>query len=501
MMTSDDDGGAVEGEVVSGTESGGEATEKSAGIKATLKSLWRDRVIRFSCLALICSLTFGSYYCYDIPGALTQPVLQDWFDITPVQYELFYSLYAWPNTVLAFCGGYLVDRVFGIRLGSFVFAGTVLIGQLFFALGTDWRWYYLACAGRFIYGLGGECISVCQSTFTSLWFRGRELSLAFAIALSFARLGSAVNFMITPRLQNAFGTDIATWFGFVVCFISIGGSLLLWLADKKAQQTGFRASVASKEAKPSFRDILQFPVALYGLIAIVVGYYVSVFIWITIGSAAYMDKYGMTDTEAGDYIGIPYLVSACAAPVLGLVVDIVGFNLSWILGACILQVLTHLVMALSTDNCPPLVPMLMMGFSYSALAASLWPCVALLVPKSLTATAFGLSYSIQNIGLAIFPLIIGAVLEATNDDYALTSYIFAICAGVAALFAIALMIHNFYTKGLINSSRKVMQLRLKKREEAQAPLVEENSLSLPDVPHPPSKFQIKMKALRLWCHC
>ena len=33
-----------------------------------LKNVVLDRFIRYTILALICSLTFGSYFCYDMPG-------------------------------------------------------------------------------------------------------------------------------------------------------------------------------------------------------------------------------------------------------------------------------------------------------------------------------------------------------------------------------------------------------------------------------------------------
>jgi len=46
------------------------------------------------------------------------------------------SRYSWPNVVLCFFGGYLLDRVFGIRLGSILFCLLILVGQLIFALGN-----------------------------------------------------------------------------------------------------------------------------------------------------------------------------------------------------------------------------------------------------------------------------------------------------------------------------------------------------------------------------
>ena len=53
-------------------------------------------------LFLICMLTFGSYYCYDIPGALKSIFFRHFRGLTQLEYNLLYSLYSWPNTVMVF---------------------------------------------------------------------------------------------------------------------------------------------------------------------------------------------------------------------------------------------------------------------------------------------------------------------------------------------------------------------------------------------------------------
>ncbi len=49
-------------------------------------------------------------------------------DVT--EYTLLYSLYAWPNVILAFFGGYLIDRLFGVRIGALIFLSLVCLGQV-----------------------------------------------------------------------------------------------------------------------------------------------------------------------------------------------------------------------------------------------------------------------------------------------------------------------------------------------------------------------------------
>lgn len=38
--------------------------------------------------------------------------------VTTENYAMLYALYSWPNVVLSCLGGYLIDKVFGIRLAG-----------------------------------------------------------------------------------------------------------------------------------------------------------------------------------------------------------------------------------------------------------------------------------------------------------------------------------------------------------------------------------------------
>ena len=117
---------------------------------------------RYFALIFMCMLGFGSYFCYDNPAALQDHFKKD-LKITTSTFTAFYSWYSWPNVVLCFLGGYLIDRVFGIRLGALVFGSMVLCGQIVFALGALYNHIWLMNVGRFIFGyLYKSLIIVCH---------------------------------------------------------------------------------------------------------------------------------------------------------------------------------------------------------------------------------------------------------------------------------------------------------------------------------------------------
>ncbi len=59
---------------------------------------------------------------------------------------------------------------------------------------------------------------------------------------------------------------------------------------------------------------------------------------------------------------------------------------------------------------------LVLGASFSLVPAALWPSVPKLVDEKIIGSAYALIFWIQNIGLWLFPLLIGKVLDATNTS-------------------------------------------------------------------------------------
>lgn len=73
-------------------------------------------------------------------------------------------------------------------------------------------------------------MSVAQSAIVSKWFKGKELSMALGLNISFSRLGSVVNGIIVPQIYNADHTDklgLALLVGFFVCVFSLVCAILL----------------------------------------------------------------------------------------------------------------------------------------------------------------------------------------------------------------------------------------------------------------------------------
>ena len=62
------------------------------------------------------------------------------------------------------------------------------------------------------------------------------------------------------------------------------------------------------------------------------------------------------------------------------------------------------------------ITILVLGASFSLVPAALWPSVPKLVDAKIIGSAYALIFWIQNIGLWLFPMLIGKILDATNPE-------------------------------------------------------------------------------------
>ena len=122
------------------------------------------------------------------------------------------------------------------------------------------------------------------------------------------------------------------------------------------------------------------------------------------------------------------LLAVGITPILGKYVDYKGKAATMLVLGSVLLIACHLTFAFilpmfkgSTLGgvCIAYLTILVLGASFSLVPASLWPSVPKLVDAKIIGSAYALIFWIQNIGLWLFPLLIGKVLDNTNPDIVL----------------------------------------------------------------------------------
>ena len=134
---------------------------------------------------------------------------------------------------------------------------------------------------------------------------------------------------------------------------------------------------------------------------------------------------GFMQQTAGSIFAVFPLLAVLITPILGKYLDHHGKAVSMLMLGSLLLIFCHLTFAFilplfkgsATGGIViAYVTILVLGSSFSLVPASLWPSVPKLVDAKVIGSAYALIFWIQNIGLWLFPLLIGKVLDATNPE-------------------------------------------------------------------------------------
>ena len=119
------------------------------------------------------------------------------------------------------------------------------------------------------------------------------------------------------------------------------------------------------------------------------------------------------------------LLAVAITPILGNYVEHKGKAASMLMLGSILLVVCHLTFAFILPafkgnavggTIVAYVTILVLGASFSLVPAALWPSVPKLVDEKIIGSAYAAIFWIQNIGLGLFPTLIGLVLNKTNAE-------------------------------------------------------------------------------------
>ena len=380
-------------------------------------------------LIFICMLTFGKQYIYDFPssfGVGDGHTIQHRFndhgkDYDNTMNQALYSVYSYPNTVLALVGGILIDRVLGLRKSVILFSCLITGGTLLFWLGVQLVEYPVMIAGRFIIGLGGESMTVAKTAFIARWFAGgKGMSLACSMTIALTRVAASLNFVVSPAVARSGGPDGACLVGVGVCGLATLGTVCLVICDiyfekkghVKVQQmgNGLVSEPLSARMLTMVKQIIKLPLQFWLICGACVCIYGADYPFIGYAKNFFEVKWDFESEQAGLALSLYQIASAVFSPLGGMMIDKVGHHAFIMVGCALAFSSMHVLMASTFFS--PFAVVIIMGFVFSLVVPSLWPTIPCVVEPSLVAVGFGIMMSIQNIGMATIPLVVGTVLDA-----------------------------------------------------------------------------------------
>ena len=336
-----------------------------------------------------------------------------------------------------------------------------------FAAGMPASAKFASC-GFMIFGCGCEMAGITVSRGIVKWFKGREMALAMGSEMALARLGVATCMIFSPffaRLGGNVSVSRSVAFGVVLMCIALIMALVYFVMDSKLdKQTGeaeekddpFKVSDLGKILTDSgFWIVALLCVLYYSAIFPFQKYAVNMLqcnltltlpdsnsfwasdsvtivqyiIMLIVAAAGFASNFQKDKTRRYCLLGISILalitslLAVLITPILGSYLDHKGRAVSMLVLGSLLLIGCHLTFAfilpLFSSNAVGGViiayaTILVLGASFSLVPASLWPSVPKLVDAKIIGSAYALIFWIQNIGLWLFPLLIGQVLDSSN---------------------------------------------------------------------------------------
>ncbi|OGD14347.1 MAG: MFS transporter [Candidatus Aminicenantes bacterium RBG_16_66_30] len=407
-------------------------------------------IYRFVNLLFISSLSFGSYFAYDIIGAIAPSLIEE-LRASRATVGTMNTMYSIAAILVVLFGGMLIDRL-GTRKASIIFSVLVFAGA---AIVWQAKSIPLIFLGRFVFGAGSEPLVVAQSAMLARWFKNKELAMAFGVQLTVSRLGSLFAFNTGELFSSYFGSfRYALLAAVLACALSFVGNLFYIVLDKRGEKA-LNLRDESAGDKIVFKDIKEFKPTFWYVTALCFTFYAAIFPFQSLSTDFFVTKWGIARTAAaaggfltqvfnnllhifstaGGITSIIIFASMLLAPFAGRLVDRVGKRATFMIAGSLLLIPCHLAMGLTRIY--PVYPMILLGFAFVLVPAALWPSVPLIVRSERVGTAFGLMTAIQNIGLGLFPLLNGLLRDKTGS-YAGSQVMFASLGLVGLMFALLL---------------------------------------------------------------
>jgi len=418
---------------------------------------------RWSVLIFISLAMGGNYYIYDSINPLER-IFIDHLGFSATEFGWLNASYSVAAVATLLIGGIIIDRI-GTKKAITMFAFLCLLGA---ALTAARGQAPLMIAGRTVLGLGAESMIVAVTTALAKWFKGKELSFAFGINLTIARLASVAADNSPTWANRVFypqgPTGPASWQG--PLFLAVGAgimsvatALIYWGLETRAEST-YELGKAGAIDKLEFKGIFRFNPSYWLVVGLCFTFYSAIFPFRTFAIDFFTNKilaaHGGTAAlelvkvhsleQAGRLNSLLPLAAMIATPLFGLLVDRVGKRAWFMMFGSLLLMPVYLMMAYT--NISLYVPVALMGIAFSLIPAVMWPSVAYIVDESRLGTAYALMTLIQQVGFFIMNLLIGKANDYAGaglqnpNGYALGLWIFSILGFIGMALAILLRIRE-----------------------------------------------------------
>ncbi|HYL15430.1 MAG TPA: MFS transporter [Terriglobales bacterium] len=422
-----------------------------------------SRAYRWIVLIFLSIAMGGNYYIYDSINPLERIFIEH-LGYSGTRFGWLNSSYSVAAVLTLLIGGIIIDKI-GTKKALFIFSVLCLIGAVLTAAKGS---FGIMVAGRTVLGLGAESMIVAVTTALAKWFKGKELSFAFGVNLTIARLASVAADNSPTWAHSAFYPQGAagppSWRGPLMIAVGAGVlsvvcAIVYWILESRAEQR-YQLGKAGEVDKLQMRGILRFDLSYWYVVGLCFTFYSAIFPFRTFAIDFFTNKllaqHGgamaseaariVSHERAGFFNSLLPLSAMIVTPWFGLLSDKVGKRALFMMLGSVLLMPVYLLMAYT--NVSLWLPVSLMGIAFSLIPAVMWPSVAYIVEQARLGTAYALMTLFQQVGFFIMNLLIGKANDFAGaglqnpGGYALGMWIFSVLGFVGLALSILLKIRE-----------------------------------------------------------
>ena len=380
------------------------------------------------------------------------------FKLTAREYNLLFSAYTWPNLFLSLVGAILIDRVIGLRTGFFVVTVIAIFGKAIFTLGAFVDSFYVLIVGRFIMGCGIGSLKSCTTVFLYLWFKNKELAFAISLVFCTCRLGASLGLVIPQMLYENIGLNqlpsasqfrvgLTFLIGFIFLLSSIIVSITIILLDIRGAAKLNREPF--KRRKFDSKDLKDFSLKFWLVMIALAMFYAVLYVFVANGQLFFMSKFGFDTKHANVADFLVFAAPILVNPVIGFLVDKIGFNVIWGLIGTILGMLSHFLFNIVEEQMIlPFLIAVLFSIAYSFYGTAIYVVPSFIVQEHQLTTAYGISNTLYCLMFTGISVGCGTIVDYAGYMWA-EIYIFLL------IYAIFLLLILVTTMDMFTNGKKV----------------------------------------------
>ena len=434
------------------------AEELDSRIRNCCKPYSCARVYRFMTLVFVFSSIFSVYFNYNVPSALQSTIINV-IRLDTARYELFYSVYEWPNVVLVLLGGVLIDKAIDLRLAYVGLLAVTTVGSFLFTAGAFLNQYWLMLTGRLVQGSGGEMFLMTANAFVVLLCKD-YLSFAFGLFFMVACIAEAINYEFTKVLYDKlqFVAQHNIRLGYVLLLGLLLSLLTLLCCTIAVVLDNHRARLwltkRGTRVNFSLKQIISLSPLFWVASLIPAFYFVALLQFMSLAQGLLVEKYQFTSVAANRINGLTYLICIPLYPIMGAVIERTGYKISWGIVSLLLNLIAHYMYSWSgPEQSYPIIGSVLLGASFTIFNCSVWVLAPSIAKVHQMTTAYGILFSFYVLMQSIAAILVGIIVDQLGFFF--VQLFFSAAISICIVLLVSLYILDLlFRKGELNMSAR-----------------------------------------------